>query len=135
MKRRGIPYARTLIEATVAEIESRAAPSELRDKSVAALREALFHMRRNVEKRPSRRISRRMDRDLVQSIMLAVIANPGASNKEIGDRFGVQAGRVTEVRQGRYDHLMSAELQDALARSRHNIEQMQLSLPKIRGAA
>jgi hypothetical protein len=132
---KGVIHARHLLKGAIATIEQRAQASDFKTQVLADLREVERHMHRNVEKAPSKRISRRLDRDLVQSIMLACIAKPAASRKEIGDLFGVQSGRVTEILQGKHDRMLSPELREAFSRAKVNLEQMQLTLPKIRNAA
>jgi len=131
----GIPRARDLIRMSIALIETRAAASDLKVEVLKLLAEAERHTWRKVSKRKSARVSRPMDRDLVQSILLAVVANPNASRKEIADMFGVQAGRVTEVVQGKHDKLLSSELRDTIRRRRENGDLQQLELPKVRNIA
>jgi hypothetical protein len=131
----GIPYARERVCMVISKIETKAQPSPFKDEVLSELRDAVRAMWRNVTKTPSKRISRKMDRDLVQSIMLTVIANPRASRKEVGDQFGVQSGRVTEVIQGKHDKLLSPELREVFGRHRVELEEMQLTFSKVRRAA
>jgi hypothetical protein len=114
---KGIPHAREQITSVILKIETKAAKSPFRDQIVAELLEIRdVHLWRNVEKKPSRRVSRRMTPDLVRDIIVAISARPTASNRELAEVFGVQAGRITEVRQGRYAKLLSAELRVALGK-------------------
>lgn len=114
--RKGVPYARERVEFAIAQIENRAHPSPFRDEVVAVLKEAVHNMRRNRHKvGKARRVSRPMDREKVMAIKLLIAANPAAANKTIADRVGVQAGRVTEVRAGKYDHLLSPELRNPVS--------------------
>lgn len=136
--RKGVPHARILIAQVIADIEGKAQASPFKDSVIERLREALHHMWRNIEKRPSKRISRPVDREVVQSVLLAIIANPRASRKEIGDTFGIQSGRVTEIWQGKHNHLLSPELVRAWEGARGVVERgdnVQLPLPSIRRSA
>lgn len=135
IRSRGVQHARGLLVGIIADIEAKAAPSDFKDDILRRLRETMAHTWRNVIKTPSRRVSRRIDRDIVQSVMLAAIAQPNAARKEIGDQFGIQSGRVTEILQGKYDHLLSDELRASFGKAREDIAQLQLAFPKVRRAA
>lgn len=129
----GIPAARELISKVIADIEQRAAPSQLKDAAVSNLRAALKMMWRNVEKAPSKRVSRRMDGPLVTAIIMHVVSNAKTSNKEIAEKFNVQAGRVTEVRQGKYNHMLTKEFREAWERS--SVEDLQMNFDALRRVA
>ena len=127
-RRLGIEHARKLLQLAIADIESRAQASAFKESVLGVLREAEFHTWRNVEKAPSRRISEPMDRAKVMAIKLLLVSHPNVSNKEIADRCKVQAGRVSEVRQGKYDHLLPTVVTDPIGTpAEHDFRQLPLA--------
>jgi hypothetical protein len=93
-----IPRARELLN-TALECE---APDNIKHH----VREALELMTRQSPIKRAAAMARTMDADLVRKIKATVRRLPNRSNREIGSMFNVDGGRVSEVMNGKWDHLL-----------------------------
>lgn len=128
--RKGIPWARERIKMALLLIETRAAPSKLKEDVLALLGDALFHTVRNKHK-PGRakRISAPVTPLVVMGIKMQLAENPDVSNGALAAKWNVRDGRVSEIRSGKYDHMLP-EAARFSPKEQVDFFQLPLSAPK-----
>jgi hypothetical protein len=78
------------------------APPDIADE----LRAILPLLKRDQHKpRYGRTTAKRVTAAIRDAVKAAVMADPSAPNRDIGRRFGIDGGRVSEIIAGQYDHL------------------------------
>jgi hypothetical protein len=94
---------------SVVKVRDEMLPRIIRDAPpdiAAALMECLPLLRRKSYKlRYGRQTAKPVTAAIRDAVKAAVRADPGVANRDIGRRFGIDGGRVSEIIAGQYDHL------------------------------
>lgn len=105
--RLGVPFARQKLKEAIAVVEGSLGPENESERMEAIkdlIETAHYHLARNKYKDVrGKRVSAPMTDAKVLEIAAMIHANPGISDKAIGDQCGVQGGRINEVRSGKHD--------------------------------
>ena len=89
-----IPYARSVLE-NVLELD-------ISDEARSKVEEALSHMTRSYVKQRSRKEAIKVTPELARSVLDFYHRYPDASCKKIGNTFGINQGRVSEIISGKH---------------------------------
>lgn len=92
-----IPHARHLLKTALA--------CDMSDEARLFVQEALSHMTRRFVKIKAPTEARKVTRGIARAILRHYEMNPEMSCRLIGEHFGVNQGRVSEIISGGYDGL------------------------------